>query len=65
MKYKRLSLEEREQIFALVHQGKSSREIAKSLNRSHTTISAELKRCGTKFDIPLQKLISRLVGMIL
>lgn len=50
MKYKRLTLEEREQIFALVHQGKTNREISIALNRSHTTISKELRRCGTKFE---------------
>ena len=50
MKYKRLTIEEREQIHALVNQGKSNREIAISLKRSHTTISKELKRCGTKYE---------------
>ena len=49
-KYKRLTLEEREQIHALVNQGKTNREISLHLNRSHTTISKELKRCGTKFE---------------
>lgn len=49
-KYKRLTLEEREQIFSLVNQGKSNRKIAISLNRAHTTIAKELKRCGTKFE---------------
>ena len=48
--YKRLNLEERERIHALVNQGKTNREIAASLNRSHTTISRELQRCGTKFE---------------
>jgi IS30 family transposase len=50
MKYKRLSLEEREQIHALINQGKTNREIATILGRTHTTISRELKRCGTKFE---------------
>ena len=50
MKYKRLSLEEREHIYALVNQGKTNREISTILNRSHSTISRELKRCGTKFE---------------
>lgn len=50
MKYKRLTLEEREQIHALVNQGKTNREISRALHRSHTTISRELKRCGTKFE---------------
>jgi IS30 family transposase len=49
-KYKRLTLEEREQIHALVNQGKTNREISLRLNRSHTRISKELKRCGTKFE---------------
>jgi len=49
-KYKRLTLEEREQIFALVNQGKSNRDISIILERSHTTIAKELKRCGTKFE---------------
>jgi len=46
MKYKRLTLEEREQIFALVNQGKTARKIAEILGRSHTTIVRELKKCG-------------------
>jgi IS30 family transposase len=50
MKYKRLTLEEREKIHALVNQGKTNREISSILNRSHTTISRELRRCGTKFE---------------
>jgi IS30 family transposase len=50
MKYKRLSLEEREQIHALVNQGKTNREIAAALSRSHSTISRELKRSNTKFE---------------
>jgi IS30 family transposase len=50
MKYKRLTLEEREKIHALVNQGKTNQEISLVLNRSHTTISRELKPCGTKFE---------------
>jgi len=50
MKYKRMTLEEREQIFALVNQGKSNREISAAVNRSHTTISKELRRCGIKYE---------------
>lgn len=50
MKYLRLDIEEREKIYALVNQGKSVREIAKALNRSHSTISRELKRCGSKLE---------------
>ncbi len=38
MKYKRLTLEEREQIHALVKQVMTNREISLTLNRSHTTI---------------------------
>lgn len=50
MKYKRMTLEEREQIFALVNQGKSNREISIAVGRSHTTISKELRRCGGKYE---------------
>lgn len=50
MNYRRLSIEEREKIHALVNQGESNREIAEALNRSHTTISRELKRCKTRFE---------------
>ena len=50
MKYKRLTLEDREQIHALVNQGKSNREIASTINRSHTTILRELRRCKTRFE---------------
>lgn len=50
MNYTRLTIEEREKIHALVNQGKSNREIAESLNRSHTTISRELKRCKSRFE---------------
>ena len=49
-KYKRLTLEEREKIHALVNQGKSNRQISAELKRSHTTISRELRRCGTKSE---------------
>lgn len=45
-----MTLEERERIFALLNQGKTNREIAAAVNRSHTTISKELRRCGTKFE---------------
>lgn len=50
MKYKRMTIEEREQILALVNQGKTNRQIAEAVNRTHTTISKELRRCGTKFE---------------
>ena len=50
MNYKRLSLEERESIHALVNQGYTNREIANSLNRAHSTISIELKRCKTRLE---------------
>ena len=59
MKYKRLTLEEREKIHALVNQGKTNREISLVLNRSHTTISRELKRCGTKFEYSPSKAHSK------
>jgi len=44
MRYKQLSLFERERIVALVQLGKSYREIGQLLNRNHTTISREIKR---------------------
>ncbi len=50
MKYTRLTIEERERIHALVNQGKTNREIASAINRSHTTIARELKRCKTRFE---------------
>jgi len=50
MKYKRLTFEERERIHALVNQGKSNREIVRDLNRSHSTVVRELKRCRTRFE---------------
>ena len=42
--YTRLSQAEREQIFLLLHEGVSIREIGNRLGRIHTTISRELKR---------------------
>ena len=45
MRYTRLTLEEREQIHALVHQKATTRAIAEELGRSHSTIVRELKRC--------------------
>lgn len=44
MKYRHLSLEEREKLFAYKLSGKSLRWIAKRLNRSHSTLVRELKR---------------------
>jgi len=41
--YTRLSQAEREQIFLLLHQGMSIRDIAQRLGRNHTSISRELK----------------------
>ena len=55
MNYRRLTIEEREKIHALVNQGQSNREIAETLNRSHTTISRELKRCKTRFEYSSSK----------
>ena len=42
--YKQLTLEERERIYALKEQGKSSRKVAKTLGRNHRTIAREWKR---------------------
>ena len=50
MNYSRLTIEEREKIHALVNQGKSNREIAENLKRSHTTISRELNRCRSRYE---------------
>ena len=50
MKYTRLTIEERETIHALVNQGKTNREIAYELKRSHTTIARELKRSPTRLE---------------
>lgn len=44
MKYKHLSLEEREKFYALKEQGFSLREIGRRLKRSHTTLSREPRR---------------------
>jgi len=44
IKYKQLSITEREIISILKEQNKSLREIAKELNRDPTTICRELKR---------------------
>jgi IS30 family transposase len=44
MKYKHLSVEEREVIQTMQWEKKSMREIAKVLGRSHTSISREMKR---------------------
>lgn len=48
--YTRLSQAEREQIFLLLHQGKSIREIGKCLGRIHTTISRELKETRSPYS---------------
>jgi IS30 family transposase len=50
MKYTRLTIEERERIHALVNQGMSNRDIALAINRSHTTIARELRRCKTRLE---------------
>lgn len=46
-RYKHLSLEEREKLYALVSQGISKREIGRILGRSDTTIGRELDRNRT------------------
>ena len=43
-KRSKLTLEERERMFALMHSGKSFREIGQMLGRTHTSISREVKR---------------------
>ena len=49
----RLTIEEREQIYLLINQGKSNREIAEALTRSHTTIARELARFRTRYEYSL------------
>ena len=44
MKYKHLSLLEREKMFGFLAKGKSLRDIAKKLGRDHSTLSRELER---------------------
>lgn len=44
MKYRHLSLEERERLFAFKEKGLSLREIAKKLHRSQSSLTRELKR---------------------
>ena len=41
-----LSFEEREEISRGIARGKSAREIARALGRSHTAIAREINRCG-------------------
>ena len=43
-KYRHLSLEERERLYALREQGKSFRKISELLGRSHTSLSREYRR---------------------
>ena len=50
MHYTRLTIEEREKIHVLVNQGKSNREIAKNLKRSHSTVSREVRKFPTRFE---------------
>ena len=47
-KYNHLDEKEREDIFLLLGQGKSLREVARSLGRNHRTIGRELERNGKK-----------------
>jgi len=51
--YHQLTLEERELIYGLQKQGLSLRAIAKTLGRSHTTLSRELRRNKRKDNIYL------------
>lgn len=50
MRYKQLSLYEREVLYAMKLQNKSFREIAKLLGRSHTTLSREYERNSHHFS---------------
>ena len=50
MNYTRLTIEEREKIHLQINQGKSNRDIANSLGRSHSTICREVHRFPTRFE---------------
>jgi len=52
--YIRLSQSEREQIFLLLYEGYSLREIGKRLGRNHTTLSRELKKNTGKEYSPVK-----------
>jgi IS30 family transposase len=52
--YTRLSQSDREQIFLLLHEGYSLREIGKRLGRTHTTLSRELKKRPGKEYSPVK-----------
>lgn len=49
-KFKRLSLEEREMILALLNQGLSNRKIAAQLGRASSTINREINRFPSKME---------------
>ena len=44
MKYKRITTEERIEIYRLIQAGKSARQIANQINRHHSSVSREIKR---------------------
>ncbi len=50
MNYTRLMIEEREKIHLQINEGKSNRDIADSLGRSHSTICREIHRFSTRFE---------------
>ena len=50
MNYTRLTIEEREKIHLQINEGKSNRDIANSLGRSHSTICREVHRFPTRFE---------------
>jgi IS30 family transposase len=50
MSYSRLTIEEREKIHLQINQGKSNRDIASSIGRSHSTICREVHRFPTRFE---------------
>ena len=47
MAYQRTTIQEREEIFKLINQGLTQKEIAQALHRSPSTISREIRRDGT------------------
>ncbi|MFT4553104.1 MAG: IS30 family transposase [Chlamydiales bacterium] len=65
MSYKRINLEEKEQIYALYNQGLSDSQIAEKLKRSQSTVSRELKRFGSKANSSPSKANNQAEGKIL
>lgn len=56
--YTRLTVEDREQIHLLVNQGKSNREIASILKRSHSTISRQINFAQQRLNTRPRKVLN-------